>query len=241
MVKNDTYFYLSGLLSFSLFLFFLLLFFIMMFSPNKISNFALQKENFISVSLELVPIPTKAPINEVVTPKNEPVVVEKPKEVDIGSLFSEVWTKDISAKKVEVKKVDTKRLELISKKIQTTTKNQSQPIEQQVNNAEAIKVDSQSQKSSSAEEVNQYLAKIQAIVYKYFIPPANSEGNTVKAVIELSAIGKVLDFRILTYSSNQALNQECDKIAARLVNVLFPENPDGVSTKTIVNITSDKN
>jgi len=62
----------------------------------------------------------------------------------------------------------------------------------------------------------------------------------VKAVIELSAYGKVLDFRILTYSGNEALNQECDLIKDRLIGVLFPSNPQQKSFKTIVNITSDK-
>ena len=55
------------------------------------------------------------------------------------------------------------------------------------------------------------------------------QGNSVTAVIELSSIGKVIDFRILTYSDNEALNRECDNIKDRLDNVLFPENPSGRS------------
>ena len=88
---------------------------------------------------------------------------------------------------------------------------------------------------SKAFEVNEYLAKIQALVYKYFYPPANSQGNTVKAVITLSAIGKVQDFRILNYSVNKSLNDECDKVKNRLLNVVFPKNPQHVSgTYTII-------
>ncbi|MDB2562151.1 TonB C-terminal domain-containing protein [Sulfurimonas sp.] len=242
MVKNSSYFLLSGFISLSLFTLFVALFFMMMFSQNKLNTYALNKDDFISVSLELVNIPTKTKKKEAVAVEEKPQVVQKEvKEVDIGNLFSDVWTKDIKIKKKETKPVDNKRLELIQKKIDTTKDNVVEPIKEISNNNDASIIDTQSKKSSSANEVNEYLAKIQAIVYKYFMPPSNSEGHTVKAIIELSAIGKVLDFRILTYSSNQALNQECDKIKARLLGVLFPKNPEAMSSKTIVNITSDKN
>jgi len=78
------------------------------------------------------------------------------------------------------------------------------------------KSDSKIEKNtSSANEVNEYFAKIQALVYEYFEPPQNSQGYSVRAVIELSALGKFIDFRILDYSANIALNEECDKIKDR--------------------------
>ena len=186
-------------------------------------------------------MPTKTIKKEVVVQKEEVEVVQEVKEVDIGNLFSDVWTKDIKIEKKKIKKVDNKRLELIQKKIKKSENNTLESKEKAINNDEALVIDSQSKKSSSADEVNEYLAKIQAIVYKYFKPPENSEGHTVKAMIELSAIGKVQDFRILTYSSNTALNEECKKIKSRLLGILFPRNPEGKSSNTIVNITSDKN
>ena len=99
-------------------------------------------------------------------------------------------------------------------------------------------MDTKSSKTSTASEVNEYLAKIQALVYEYFYPPQNSQGNSVKAVIELSAIGKVYDFRILRYSSNSELNSECDKIKERLSTVVFPKNPDNTSGTYIIILTS---
>lgn len=241
MDRQNPYFFISGFISLTLFISVVSLFFIMMFSASKTNTYALKKDNFISISLEVIPIPTKTVKKEVIAPKEVPQVVEEVKEVDIGDLFSDVWAKDIKVKKKEIKKVDNKRLELIRKKIKTSKESEAKPKEININNSEATLKDTMSKKSSSANEVNEYLAKIQAIVYKYFKPPANSEGHTVKAIIELSAIGKVQDFRILTYSSNQALNQECDKIKSRLLGALFPINPDAKSSKTIVNITSDKN
>ena len=241
MARENPYFFVSGLLSLTFFAIIVSLFFIMMFSSVKTNAYALKKDDVISVSLEIVTIPVNTIKKEILVVKEEPQVVEEAKEVDIGDLFSDVWTKDIQPKKKEIKKVDNKRLERIQKKLKISKKNEVQTIEKNTNNSEATIKDIESKKSSSANEVNEYLAKIQGIVYKYFNPPSNSEGHTVKAIIELSAIGKVQDFRILTYSSNQALNQECDKIKSRLIGALFPINPDGKSSKTIVNITSDKN
>ncbi len=212
----------------------------MMFSSSKIKNFALKKDNFISISLNTANIQTKTAKKEVAVPNDKKQNVEEVKEVDIGDLFSEVWTKKIKIEKKD-NKIDNKRLELIQKKIKIKEKNNVEPLSQKITNSEAKVTDDENKKSSSGNEVNEYLAKIQAIVYKYFYPPKNSEGNTVKTVIVLSPMGKVLDFRILTYSSNTALNQECEKIKDRLIGVLFPKNPQNKSSSTIVNITSDKN
>ncbi len=212
----------------------------MMLSKVDAKAFALVKDKYISISLDIVPVPTKKVKKTLTIPKEEPQSVEEVKEVDIGDLFSDVWTKDITKKKKKKKKVDNKRLELIQKKIKTSANKDVKPVSELVINNDAKVVDTQDKKSSSGDEVNEYLAKIQAIIYKYFEPPANSGGNTVKVVIELSSIGQVLDFRILSYSSNQALNQECDKIKDRLIGVLFPINPHNKSFNTIVNITSDK-
>lgn len=237
MDKKNPYFFISGFISLSLFSLFLFLFFYMMMSKTDIKAFALKKDNYISISLDLVPAPSKKIEKKISTVKKEVQSVEEVKEIDIGDLFSDVWTKDIKEKK---KKVDNKRLELIQKKIKKSKKQTSQPISELVTNNDANVIDTQTKKNSSGDEVNEYLAKIQGIIYKYFKPPVNSGGNTVKIIIELSAIGKVLDFRILTYSSNRALNEECDKIKERLLGVLFPINPENKSLKTIVNITSDK-
>jgi len=229
MARNDKYFYISGFIALSLFTLFFTLFIMMMFNVDKQKNFALKKDNFISISLK-TPTLKKTKAKKII--KKEPpkeVTKEKTQEIsqnlDVNDLFSDVWTKKITRQKP--KKNDFRRIAQIQKKIKikkenTTAKENIIP-------------------KSSANEVNEYLAKIQTIIYNHFTPPPNSEGNTVKILIVLSAIGKVEDFRILTYSSNAALNEECDKIKNRLRGVLFPINPDNKSTQRVVNITSDKN
>lgn len=98
------------------------------------------------------------------------------------------------------------------------------------------------EKEKQAEELQkiiEYRSMIQALVYKYFNPPENSQGNTVEAVLELGAFGKFLDFKILTYSSNDALNKECDNMKNRLEHVPFPDNPDNKSVKLMIILASE--
>jgi len=103
---------------------------------------------------------------------------------------------------------------------------------------DSAKTNEESTPTSSGSEVNEYLAKIQALVYKYFNVPPNSEGYSVMAYIELNSIGKVMDFRILNYSANDALNSEVDKIKNRLKSVVFPINPQNRSFNTKVILKS---
>ncbi|MEA2100787.1 MAG: TonB C-terminal domain-containing protein [Campylobacterota bacterium] len=242
MDDNKTLFLLSGFFSLSLFALIIFLFVSMMFSSKKPNSFAKKKDTFISISIQAsvekvkenktldIPVSSVAP---------SPSSVENA-QVNIDDLFSDVWTKKITKKKPKKKNIDKQRIKDIQKKI-VVKKDKS--VKQSINKDKIKNMleSEENKKSSTANEVNEYLAKIQAIVYNHFMPPPNSQGHTVKAVIELSAIGKMLDFRIITYSSNQALNQECDKMKARLLGVLFPVNPDNKSITKLINITSDKN
>ncbi|WP_321777947.1 cell envelope integrity protein TolA [Sulfurimonas sp.] len=221
MANNNSYFYISGLISISLFSFFSFIVFFMMVSTSKVNIFALKKDTFITISLELPDIQTKAAQS-----------LSEPKDVNIDDLFNDVWTKKINKKKKVEKKVDNKRLTDISKKSKkikvTNEKNIQKSIE--------ITKDNELKKSSTADEVNEYLAKIQALVYQNFIPPPNSQGHSVKAVIELTSLGKLIDFRILVYSENSSLNDECDKIKERLRVVLFPTNIQNQSFRATINL-----
>jgi len=238
MADNSKYFYISGLISLSLFSLFLISFVIMMFSSSKINTFALKKENYISISLEIPKIKSKS-LKKVQKAAVVEDVVAVPKEnIDVNNLFSDVWTKKIEHKKEPKREINSHRLSEIQKKIKTTEKNEIESLSEKVDNLDSVQTDNQNMKSSSAEQVNEYLAKIQAIVYQYFHVPQNSEGSSVKTVIELNALGKVLDFRILTYSNNEALNSEADRIAQRLKYVVFPKNPQNRSSRTTVILVS---
>ncbi len=197
----------------------------MLFSP-KINSFALKKDDYISISMDIIEIPKQKKKKNIVTPVKmpEPEVAEVEPEVDISDLFSNVKTQKIKKK--------------TKKKVHRIQELQNRPKNTKSENNKNSAKDSETKETSSGNEVNEYLAKIQALVYRYFEPPVNSQGHSVKAVIVLSAIGKVIDFRILTYSNNQALNDECDNIKSRLKSVLFPINPKNIQGKYTVILTS---
>ena len=211
----------------------------MMLSSNTLKTFALKKDNYISISIEIPVVKTKK-IKMAESKKQivDPVEASpENSEVDINNLFDNVWTKKIKKKQIKKKKPNKRIIQEIQKKIKKTTKNATQSNIGKLNKAQ----DNNTNKiTSTANEVNEYLAKIQALVYKYFYPPTNSQGNSLKAVISLSSIGKVLDFRILNYSSNDSLNKECDKIKSRLMSVVFPINPQNKSDNYIIILKSEE-
>jgi protein TonB len=60
----------------------------------------------------------------------------------------------------------------------------------------------------------------------------------VIAVIFLDAMGRVDDFRVLRYSENKLLNDECDRLKIKLLTKLFPKNPDNKSGNYKIILTS---
>jgi len=233
MAKNNNLFFLSGLISLSLFAVFLSGFIYLLFSSKKSNIFALKKANYISISLKSVDIPKIKPYKKT-TSTTMPDTTQNMKNIDVGDLFSDVWTKKIDIKKSKQKSTDAKRLAKIQKRVKKLKNNDVKSASDILKKAELVSSKKSTQSTSASNEVNEYLAKIQALVYQHFFPPQNSQGYSVKAVIKLSAIGKVLDFRILNYSSNNALNEECDKIRERLMGVLFPVNPKNSSGNYII-------
>lgn len=253
MDNKDSYFYISGFISLSLFLLFSSIFFIAIISAKKENTFAMQKDNYVSVSVDMSKIASSTIKKSLDVPSENKELIEKPiieeqtvkeatkvekKDVNIDNLFSEVWTKSIKKTEDKKQKSDNRNLQEIQKKIKKADTNAAEPISQKIQKINA-KEGTENAKASTATEVNEYLAKIQGMVYEHFYPPENSQGKFVKAVIEINSIGKVIDFRILTYSDSETLNNECNKIKGRLVNVLFPKNPDNKSGKYIINLISN--
>ena len=237
--QDSQYFYLSGMIAVSLLLAIFYLAVMMLFTPSKLLSFAMKKDTYISISLEVPKVKSRKikKVEKTSSPVQEAVVKPK-KNIDVNNLFSDVWTKKIEPKKETPKPKNTKRLLDIKKKIKTSKTNDVKSLTEKINDLEKVDTNNKAQASSTAEQVNEYLAKIQAIVYQYFHVPQNSQGSSVKTVIELNSLGKVLDFRVLSYSNNEALNREVDQIKGRLMHVIFPENPEHKSSKTIVILIS---
>ncbi|HIP54312.1 MAG TPA: hypothetical protein EYH11_02435 [Sulfurimonas autotrophica] len=235
MDNNSRYFYISGFLSLSLFVLVLFSFIYMMFHSAKTKIYGYKKENYISVSVKITQNKHSVEKKSMQSaPKSMPKQI--PKNVNVQNLFSDVWTKKIDN---STKKTTNKRkIEQIQKKIKTAKQNDVESITQKLNTLEIISKSSEKDATSAANEVNEYFAKIQDIVYQHFNVPPNSEGSSVETVIELDPFGKLIDFRILRYSTNEALNKEADRLKERLKNVVFPVNPKNRSSKTIVILIS---
>jgi protein TonB len=234
MDKNNQYFILSGFFSIVLFALVLFLFLFMMFSVRDEKMYALKKANYISVSISIPLKSAKSRKRKSSTLKSNSSSVSK--NIDVNDLFSDVWTKKITTKKQ--RKKNSKRIQDIAKKLKTVEKKSVDSISEKIEKIATQESKENQDQSSTANEVNEYLAKIQAIVYQYFHVPPNSEGNSVKTVIELDPLGRMIDFRILNYSANEALNAEADKIKERLRNVVFPKNPQNRSSRTVVVLIS---
>ncbi len=242
MAKDSFYFYISGVISLCLFLLFGATFFYMLFNTTEIKSYGLEKKDFISVSIKKI---EKSKAKKTTSSVAEDITVPDQVEenVNIDELFSDVWTKNIEkSKKVKKDKpeVDNKRYNEIARKVKASKEKKVQSFSENIKKINSSEDSNQSSEVSSADEVNEYLAKIQAIIYEHFNPPSNTQGKSAKVIIELSAIGKMIDFRILRLSDSASFNKEVEKVKARLENVVFPKNPKNTNYMLTTNIISEE-
>ncbi len=253
MVNNSKYFYLSGLLSLALFALFVVLFVAIVLQQDKLKQFALKKDNYISVSINMEALNKKnykkdpkktvqkkpQPKKEIKQEEPKPVEPEqpKPKKVipKVSDLFSSVTTEKIVPKKEKKPEIDKKLLSKLSK--QTERK--------KVTNTNAAtsmmkKIEITSQSSSTSPDVNEYLAKIQAIIYEQFYPPMNSAGESAVISIRLDRFGKLISYKVLRYSGNDLFNAEVDRLERRLKRLTFAKHPEGKTESIKIILTSQE-
>ena len=240
MANDRKYFLLGGVFSCMLFLLFLSLFVIFLFQKKNSVTYGLEKKKYISVSLVTAPKQQNGAKKQVKKAHKKKKTIQRKQvdaiqsDVDIDSLFNNVWTKKIHTKTKPKPKIDAKRIAEIQKSVAISD---AMGMENKKGTAKGKKAQSKvREKTSSGEEVNEYLAKIHSRIYEHFFPPQNSEGNVVEAVIELSPLGKVVDFRILHYSSSEALNNEADEIKNRIKTVIFPKSPSHTTQRVVIKL-----
>lgn len=234
--QDERYFYLSGAISFGLFFIFTALFAMLLIKSDQVKQYALKKDSFISVSINISDI--KPARHDTKKPDIKPVEKPQPAQSsaatspqsvpDVASLFSDVWTQKVANKpKKEQIKPDTKRLSAIEKRLKTTKSETSQIASEKLEKLSLKRPPAElvGTSSSSAKEVNEYLAKIQAFVYEHFYPPMNSEGNSAKIRIWLDGYGRLKDYRVLAPSGSTAFNSEVDALKKRLKRLDFPRHP----------------
>ncbi len=233
---NERYFYLGGAISFALFAVVVLLFALLL-SAEKAKSFAMIKDNYVSVSISMQTLQrarsdAKKPKP---TPKSKPKesVAETPtpspaKAPDIASLFSDVKTqKIVHKKKTTPQKIDNQRLSAIEKRLKTVSKKENSAATQKIKELRIIRPDENDggASSSTASEVNEYLARIQAFVYSHFYPPPSTEGSIARVYLSINAAGMMTDFRILKGSGNTLFDSEVEQLEKRLRALSFPKHP----------------
>jgi protein TonB len=207
-----------------------------MFSASEVKSYALAKKDFISISLEMSVPSSKnnskhSVVEDITTPK------QKEQNLNIDDLFNDVSTKEIKKETVKAKEIDSRRYNEIARKVKVSKENNVESLTKKINNINNADSNKNSN-TSSADEVNEYLAKIQAIIYNHFNPPQNTQGKSAQVVIELSAVGKITDFRILKPSDNESFNDEVRNIKQRLRNIVFPKNPNNENYRLVTKIIS---
>ncbi|MBN2869919.1 MAG: TonB C-terminal domain-containing protein [Campylobacterales bacterium] len=231
---NERYFFLSGLISFSLFALLVLLIGYTLLSSQKIEQFAMFQSEFVSVSVEISdtpapsqsvarsPEPVSEPVEEKAAPAEEKTVETVP---EISDLFSQVKPQTEPQKKNDRTKRN-EELSALEKEIMAPS--EKQRISDKVKNVELLKPGMKMtvQGGSSGPIVNEYHAKIQGLIYTHFHPPAGSEGQAARVRIKISADGRLVSYRVIAYSGSAALNGEVDWLKERLGSIQFPSHPE---------------
>lgn len=235
--NQERYFFLSGLISIALFAVVVFLTGFSLFLVPKVEQFAMIQSDVISVSIALAepqqplennPVPVvPEEVEQTVesteasesAPKQEPVA-------EISDLFAQVKPqKGPKAPKEDIKNLE--QLNALEKEV--LQKKETPRFLDKVNNIALAKpsVKMIVQGGSTGPVVNEYHAKIQGLVYTYFRPPNNSMGQSARVRMIISAEGKLISYKVLSYSSMNSFNYEVDWLKDRLIGIHFPEHPEG--------------
>lgn len=230
--NQERYFFLSGLISFSFFILLVCLFGYTLILSPKTEQFAMVHSNVINVSIAISetnameqsdPEPTIAPAE---TDQKQNDSLEAEPVAEISDLFAQVKTEK-SSKKLQD---DSKRRDDLNElEKELLEKKETPRFSDKVNKVTLAKpsVKVIPQGGSTGPLVNEYHAKIQGLVYTYFRPPPGSAGQVARVRMSISASGKLIGYRIISYSGNSSFNNEVDWLKERLSAIRFPEHPDG--------------
>jgi len=232
--NQERYFFLSGLISFSLFIILVVLAGYSLILTPKIEQFAMIQSDVINVSIAISETKATQPSDpEPSVTSSEPEVIQERNEVvepepvpEISDLFAQVKPDKTPKKKPEENK---RHAELNALEKELLERRETPRFSEKVNKITLAKpsVKMVPQGGSTGPLVNEYHAKIQGLVYTYFRPPSGSAGEVARVRMSISASGKLIAYRVLSYSGNGSFNSEVDWLKDRLGSIRFPEHPDG--------------
>ena len=228
------YFFQSAMITFILFGLILSFFLSNILHSSRPDAFAMTKSDLISVSLDDTPIPvskvvtSSVPVEQVPLKEVEKVaaVAIPVKEIvpAIDDLFATVKTIKSKPKPIDNSK-QVSELNTLEEKILTTKRDTK--LFEKVKTLELAKSGVKMVPSSTGPAVNEYNAKIQGIIYANFHPANGTEGFTGRVRISVSPDGRLLAYRVISYSGNAVFNAEVDWLKERLRQVGLPKHPQG--------------
>lgn len=237
--NQERYFFLSGLLSISLFALLVFVAGYSIFISPKIERFAMVKSDVINVSIAIepaqqtlsnTPLPsmekTSDPMEENVQHIDRQKPLPQPEKVpEISDLFAQVKSQAVPKIKQENVK-HTEQLDKLEKELMQPK--DTSRFSDKVNTLALAKpsVKIVSAKGSEGPLVNEYHAKIQAIVTAYWHPPKGSLGHKAIINIRISPSGKLLGYKVIRYSGNGLFNSDVDRFEDFLLGVAFPVHPE---------------
>ncbi|MCK9373836.1 MAG: TonB C-terminal domain-containing protein [Sulfuricurvum sp.] len=155
----------------------------------------------------------------------------------ISDLFSSVPAQKTS----KVSDDSEKKLEVLNEfERQISRTKPTSQLAEKVKNTSLIKpaVKIFSNSGSTGPLVNEYHAKIQALIYANYYPPTGSQGQSARVRLQVDGSGKLIAYRVITYSGNTPFNNEIDFLKERLRNLTFPANPDGKNSQFEIILTA---
>lgn len=228
------YFLQSGMITLFLMGLMCLFFVSVALHASKPDAFAMIKSDVISVSLEDTPVrvseemsPSVPAVQEPLTQETKtPAVSDTAKEIvpEIDDLFATVKSVKSKPKPIDNSK-QVSELNALEEKILTTKRDTK--FFDKVKTLELAKSGVKMVSSSTGPVVNEYNAKLQGIIYANFHPASGTEGFAARVRISLSPDGKLLAYRVISYSGNAVFNAEVDWLKERLRQVVLPQHPQG--------------
>lgn len=155
----------------------------------------------------------------------------------ISDLFSSVPAQKAS----KIPDDSEKKLEVLNEfERQISRPKSTSQLAEKVKNTSLIKpaVKIVSNSGSTGPLVNEYHAKIQALIYANYYPPTGSQGQSARVRLQVDGSGKLIGYRVVAYSGNTPFNNEIDFLKERLRNVTFPANPDGKDSQFEIILTA---
>lgn len=200
--------------------------------------FAMTKSDVISISLDDNPsavaakpsensVPsTPAAASEPTTAEMTPTLESEVKQAvpEINDLFATVKVSKNKSKPVE----NTKQLfEMNALEEKVLATHRDSKLFDKAKTLELAKSGVKMMATSSGPAVNEYNAKIQGIIYSNFHPASGTEGFAARVRITLSPEGRLLAYRVISYSGSAVFNAEVDWLKERLRQVALPSHPQG--------------